>query len=148
MIARWGWMGLLAVWMLAAVAAQAQLDEPGPIRLSHVEGYVFNSAGKPVANAEVTLARNEKIEMRTRTDSEGAFHFEKTSGSYLLRVGRTEYAPAVREVLVRQELVTQLERKKLYIVVGPGACMDECSSVLDSKKQFDQLIRMKNRPRE
>jgi Carboxypeptidase regulatory-like domain len=126
-------------------SVSAQIDIPKPERLTHVEGIVVNSAGHPVADIEVTLTRDERVMYRTRTDGEGGFEFEHVSGQYLLRVKRSEYAPAAREIAVTDEIVTLLQRKKLYVILGPGACMDACSSVLTSKKDFDQAIRKKNR---
>jgi len=139
---------LIALTILGAVAAQAQLDLPGPIHLTHVEGYVFNTYGKPVVHAEVTLVRNSAVAASAQTDGSGAFQFTKASGNYTLHVGRTEFAPADRDVIVTDEVVTHLERKKLYIVVGPGVCKDECSSVLTSKKEFQQLMKKNNAPRQ
>ncbi|HEY1984016.1 MAG TPA: carboxypeptidase-like regulatory domain-containing protein [Terracidiphilus sp.] len=123
----------------------AQIDVPKALHLTHVGGYVVNSQGKPVVNVEVTLVRDDTVAFITRTDAAGAFDFDHVSGKYWLRVARSEYAPAVREVTIQNELVTYLERKKLYVIVGPGACMDECSSVFTSKHEFDQAIRKKNR---
>jgi hypothetical protein len=120
---------------------QAQVDVPGPMHLTHVGGYVVNSLGKPVVNAEVTLVRDDAVAYRTRTNDAGAFHFDHVSGKFVFRVARTEYAPAAREINVRAEIATYLQRKKLYVIVGPGACMDECSSVLTSKSEFDRAIR-------
>jgi hypothetical protein len=138
-----------AIWSILCLAgsnlSNAQIEIPGPEHLIHVEGYVVNAAGHPVVNAEVTLVRDEKVAFRTRTDKLGGFRFEHVSGAYLFRVERSEYAPAAREIVVRDELVTRLERKRLYVIVGPGACMDECSSVFTSKREFDQAIREKSR---
>ena len=41
--------------------------------------------------------------------------------------------------------LTTLERKKLYVILGPGACQDACSSVFTSKREFDRAIREKNK---
>ncbi len=123
----------------------ARIDVAKPIQLTHVSGYVVNSFGKPVSNAEVTLVRDETVAFKTRTNSAGAFHFDHVRGHYWFRVGRTEYAPAAQEVTVADVLVTYLERKKLYVIVGPGACMDECSSVFTSRHAFDRAIQKRNR---
>jgi hypothetical protein len=123
----------------------AQLDIPGPEHLTRVEGLVVNSSGQPVADLEVTLVRDEKVAYRTRTDTAGAFRFEHVSGHYMFRVARSEYAPAAREIVVTEEIVTRVERKKLYVILGPGACMDECSSVLTNKREFERNLREKNR---
>ncbi|MGB8259871.1 MAG: carboxypeptidase-like regulatory domain-containing protein [Terracidiphilus sp.] len=117
----------------------------GPIRITRVEGYVANSHGQPLVNAEVTLVQNDKVVYSTRTDADGAFHFDRVSGHYLFRVERTAYAPAAQEVVVTDEIVTHLERKKLYVIVGPGACMDACSTVYTSEREFDKALRRLSR---
>jgi hypothetical protein len=123
----------------------AQVQIPGPEHLTHVEGLVVNSAGQPAANVEVTLDRDDKVMYRAKTNGAGEFHFDHVSGRFIFKVARTQYAPATREVVVTDELVTRAERKKLYVILGPGACMDECSAVLTSKREFEKSIREKNR---
>ncbi len=138
----------LLLFVFAAIqplAFHAQIDIEGPIHLTHVDGYVVNTKGKPLVNGEVTLVRDETVAFRTRTDSHGAFNFEHVSGKYWFRVARTDNAPAAREIDVTDEIATLLQRKKLYVIVGPGACMDECSSVTTSKHEFDRAIRKQNR---
>jgi len=109
-------------------------------------------ATHPVASRDewlkqrIALLRDEKVDAETRTDKDGLFEFEHLpSGSYLLRISRTKYAPAVRDIVVTDEIVTHLERKKLYVILGPGACQDECSAVLTSKREFDRTIRKNSR---
>jgi len=140
-----GTLGVFVMCLVACVSLNAQLEMPGPIRITHVEGFVVNTNGKPVANAEVTLVRDDKVEYSTRTSADGAFQMEHALGHYIFRVGRTEYAPAAQDVLITDEIVTHLERKKLYVVVGPGACMDACSSVFTSKREFEKAIRKNSR---
>ncbi len=113
-----------------ATSFNAQVDIPGPERLSHVDGYVVNPVGHPVVDVEVTLVRDDKIAYQTRTDKSGEFRFDHVRGQYTFRVARTEYSPAIREIVVTDEMVTALERKKLYVILGPGACKDACSSVM------------------
>jgi hypothetical protein len=125
--------------------SRAQLEIAGPIRLSSVKGLVVNSWGKPVANIEVTLSQDGKVALKTHTDQAGAFEFDRAGGDYLFQVARSEYAPASRQIVARIELITLLERKKLYVILGPGACTDACSSVLTSKHEFDQALRKLNR---
>ena len=127
-------MGLL--YLAGAGFLKAQVDIPGPERLSHVDGYVVNPVGHPVADLEVTLLRDDKIAYQTKTDKAGEFRFDHVSGQFTFRVARSEFSAAEREIVVTDEIVTALERKKLYVILGPGACKDECSSVLTSKTQF------------
>jgi hypothetical protein len=136
----------VAILLLASVKDFAQPDLPKPLRLSHVEGIVVNPDGHPVSDISVTLLRDEKVNAESRTDKDGLFEFEDIpTGSYLLRISRTQYAPAVRDIVVTDEIVTHLERKRLYVILGPGACQDECSAVLSSKREFDRTIRKNSR---
>jgi len=100
--------GTFFIWLCLAGAnsLNAQVDIPGPERLSHVEGYVVNPVGRPVADVEVTLAENDKVVYKTKTDKSGEFHFDHVRGQYTFRVARTEYAPAAREIVVTDEVVT------------------------------------------
>jgi len=134
-----------AFFLSLCLPSRAQLDIPGPEHLVRVEGLVVNSAGKPVVNAEVTLSRDDNVMYATHTDQAGEFRFSHVSGRFWFRVLRTKYAPAAREIIVGDELITRTQRKRLYVIVGPGACRDECSSVLTNKRQFETAIREKNR---
>lgn len=138
-----------ALWMLLGVAvvrtSHAQVDIPGPERLGHVEGYVVDPVGHPAIDVGVTLLRDGKVAFQTRTDKSGRFRFEHVSGRYTFQVARTEYAPAIQEIVVTDEVVTALERKKLYVILGPGACADACSSVLTSKRDFDREVRSRSK---
>ena len=135
-----------AIVLLIVDRASAQLDLPKPERLTHVEGLVVSPEGHPMPNVIVSLLRDEKISAETHTDFEVQFEFEKLkTGPYALQKTQTQYAPAARDIVVTDEIVTHLERKKLYVVLGPGACQDECSAVLTSKRDFDRTIRKNSR---
>lgn len=138
---------IAAVWacVFAGAKAHAQVAVDKALHLAHVEGYVTNSEGKPLVNAEVTLDQDGTVKYRTRTDSRGAFRFDHVLGHYWFRVARTQYAPAAREVGVGDLVETYLERKKLYVIVGPGACEDACSSVFTSKSEFEKAIQKNKR---
>ena len=134
------------IYLMAAASLRAQVDMPGPERLTHVGGYVVNSIGHPAADLSVTLLRDNKVAYQTTTDKSGWFQFGRVAaGSYLFRVERSQSAPAERQIVVTDEIVTYLERKKLYVVLGPGACQDACSAVMTSKRDFDKTIRKNNR---
>jgi hypothetical protein len=124
----------------------AQVDIPGPERLTHVEGTVVNSSAHAAADLAVTLLRDDKVAYRTQTDKSGRFKFGRVAaGPYVFRVARSKDAPAERQIVVTDEIVTVLERKKLYILLGPGACQDACSALFTSKKDFEKAIRKNNR---
>jgi hypothetical protein len=138
-----------AIWTALILAAprgfSSPIDIPGPEHLTHVDGQVVNTSGHAVADLEVTLVKDDKVMFQTRTNTSGEFHFEHVSGRYMFRVARSDYAPAAREIVVTDEIVTRVERKKLYVILGPGACMDECSAVVTSKREFERDIREKQK---
>jgi hypothetical protein len=135
----------LAVCCCAGSAALAQVAVDKPLHLARVEGYVVDVTGKPVVHADVTLVKDETVAYKTTTDNSGAFHFDHVLGHYWFRVARTQNAPAAREIHVGDLVESYLERKKLYVIVGPGACADACSSIFTSKHEFEKAIKNKNK---
>jgi len=129
---------LLSMSMCDALYGQIAVESP--MRVSHVEGFVVNSSGKRVENAEITLVRDDEVVLRTKTDESGAFTLDGASGNYWFHVSRTDAAPAGRQIVVTNEIVTSLRHNKIYVVLGPGACMDECSSVSTNKRDFDRVV--------
>ena len=137
---------VLAGWLLLSSQLYAQITFEGALHVAHIQGIVVNSHGKPVVGATVTLARGqgEEVKFETTTDDSGRFRFDHVSGKYLLHVERTEYAGASREVVVGEVLMTVLLRNTIYVIVGPGACADDCSSVFASRSEFDRVIKRNN----
>jgi hypothetical protein len=138
----------LAAALLCAASAltiSAQDTFPRPERLTHVAGIVVKPDGTPLIGVAVTLERDGKPLHSTTTDAAGAFEFRNVHGQFVFRVARTQFAPAMREVIVDDELVVAAERKKLYVIAGPGACEDECSEVLTSKHDFENALKKLNR---
>ncbi len=125
----------------AACSAHAQLDVPGPMHLAHVHGVYVNAKGDPIQGAEVTLQRNDKVLYTTRTDGGGRFAFQRVTGHFSLRANMKGYSPLDREVIVGLDAVMYLRNETLYVIAGPGACTDDCSSVFTSKSKFQQAIR-------
>jgi hypothetical protein len=137
---------LLAGWLLLSSKVHAQITIEGPLHVSHVQGIVVDGHGKPVASATVTLSRGqgEEAEFETTTDDSGRFHFDHVSGKYLLHVNRSEHAGASREVIVGEALMFLMRRNTIYVIAGPGACTDDCSSVFASRNEFDRVIKRNN----
>jgi hypothetical protein len=135
---------VLAGCLLLSSPAYAQIAEDGPLHVARFQGIVVNSHGKPVAGAKVTLVRGEKVKHETTTDNSGRFRFDHVSGQYLLHVDRTENAGATREVIVEEILPILMLRNSIYVIVGPGACADDCSSFFASKSDFDRALKRNN----
>ncbi len=112
---------------------------PAPIHLWRLHGLLVNPEGKPLTNVPVTLSRDNKIVDKTTTDSDGRFAFDHIYGHFQLHIDRTHYSPLDREVIVGIE-TAELSRKMLYVIAGPGACTDDCSSVFTNKNEFQKTI--------
>jgi hypothetical protein len=132
--------GLIVCFAASAVSG-AQLEIPGPFHLSHLAGAVVSQSGTPIEHAEINLVQDDKTVYSTRTDAKGRFQFKGVTGRYVLRMHVPGYSIVSREVIVGFEIVTALEGNKLYVILGPGACSDDCSSVFTSKREFNQALR-------
>jgi hypothetical protein len=123
------------------VAARAQISLDPPYHLAHLRGIFVDAKGNPIPGAEVTLDRGDKVIYSTRTDGSGRFAIKHVSGHYRLHVEEKGYAQVNRQVIVGLEAEAYLHGSTLYMVAGPGACADDCSSVFTSKSKFEQAIR-------
>jgi hypothetical protein len=134
---------LLNFLLLAASAlvAHAQVAGPEPYHLAHLRGFFVDEKGNPISNAAVTLDQNDKVVYSTQTNSSGRFEMKHVDGRYWLHVHSNGYSTVNREVIVGVEALTYLHSETLYIIAGPGACSDDCSSIFTSKTQFDHAIR-------
>jgi hypothetical protein len=133
---------LFAVGMAwTGAAVHAQPDAPEPMHVARLRGVYVNAKGAPIQGAEVTLVRNDKVFFATKTDAAGKFAFKHVSGRYWLRANVKNYSTLSREVVVGLEALTYLHSNTLYVIAGPGACTDDCSSVFTSRDKFDETIK-------
>ena len=130
-----------ALGWAAATGAHAQLDTPGPMHLARVHGVYVDAKGHPIPGAEVTLQQNDRIAYTTKTDGAGKFAFRHATGHYRLRAHMNGYSQLDRDVIVGLDAVMYLRNETLYVIAGPGACTDDCSSVFTNKSQFEKAIR-------
>jgi hypothetical protein len=134
--------GLLS---LSICSAHAQIEVPSPYHLAHLRGIFVDAKGNPIPDAAVTLDRDDKTLYSTRTDRSGKFEIKHVSGRYRLHINMKGYSTVSRDVIVGLEALTYLHGSTLYIIAGPGACTDDCSSVFTSENRFDQAIRKNTR---
>jgi hypothetical protein len=135
--------GLLAIAFAVVLrSASAQLVVPKPIRVRHVEGLVCDRSEKPVANAQIMPVRRESNAFHSKTDDSGNFAIDHAAGRYLLRITAANYSPAAQAVIIGSGFRKPFRRTALYVILGPAACMDACSTVYASKKEYDQAVRM------
>ena len=120
----------------------AKVEPQGPLHLWRLHGFYMDAKGQPISSAELTLERDGTVRYKTKTDASGWFAFEHVSGRYTLHIDKSaNYSQLSREVVVGLETATILRKNTLYLVAGPGACTDDCSSVFTSKYDYENAIR-------
>jgi len=130
-----------AILLGASLIAWAKVEPPGPLHLWRLHGFYMNAAGKPIENAEVTLVRDGTVRYTTKTDAAGTFGFDHVYGRYSLHIEKSsDYSQLSRDVVVG-EAATLLRSNKLYVIAGPGACTDDCSSVFTNKSDYERAVR-------
>jgi hypothetical protein len=130
--------------MSTFIAAHGQISAPAPYRISHLRGVYVDDKGNPVADAAVTLDRDDKVLYSTKTDAAGRFEIKRASGRYWLHINKIGYSQINRDVIIGVDAAAYLHSATLYIIAGPGACSDDCSAVFTSKAKFEQAIRKNN----
>ena len=139
------WLAILTV-ISPVVWAATRMQHEGEdlLHVAHLRGVVVDSFGKPVAGAPVQLERGRKAVAETQTDAAGAFNFERLDGEYTLRIKPANYSTATRDVVVGEAATIVMRHNKLYVIVGPRACDDECSSVFTSEREFEKTLSRKS----
>jgi Carboxypeptidase regulatory-like domain len=138
-------LAIAALILATAASAHAQIEVDPPYHLSHLRGIFVDAKGNPIPDAAVTLDRDDKTLYSTRTDRSGKFEIKHASGRYWLHINMKGYSTVGRDVIIGVEMLTYLHGSTLYVIAGPGACTDDCSSVFTSKSRFDQAIRKNTR---
>jgi hypothetical protein len=124
-----------------SAAAWAQISADPPYHLSHLRGVFVDEKGNPIAAAAVTLDQDDRVKYSTQTDRTGRFEIKHVAGHYRLHVDKKGYSTVDRAVIVGLEAAAYLHGATLYVIAGPGACTDDCSTVFTSKGKFEQAIR-------
>ncbi|MFY9852329.1 MAG: carboxypeptidase-like regulatory domain-containing protein [Terracidiphilus sp.] len=127
----------------APLAAQIEIRT---LHLASVQGLVTDRMGRPVGNARVYLvsATDGTAIKETRTDSLGRFNLGRLDGSYWFRVDAKGFSAAGDHMIVGLNLPTLLHSSRLHVMLGPQACMDDCSPIWTNKRRFEHSVRWNN----
>jgi hypothetical protein len=131
---------LSLVFFCCACISYAQITVYKPFHVRHVLGYVVNKSGKPIADAQVTLDNGDSVVYKTKTDDSGRFEFNHAGGRLWLHVNAPHYSAARRQVVVGPDFRAFFHSGTFYVMLGPGACSDECSWVFTRKIQFNRAV--------
>jgi len=140
-----GFLVCLAMWLTIAAPLTAQI-EIRTLHLARVHGSVSDRTGRPVGDARVYLVSgtDETTVKETRTDTLGKFNLGRRDGSYWLRVEAKGFSTAGEHVIVGLTFWALFHSSRLYVMLGPQACMDDCSPVWTNKRQFEHALRWNN----
>ncbi len=144
---------LLVAWMIGSCSwpAVAQVNCFGQTKqvvsfgqtkqvVSRVEGQVFDLMGVPILGATVSLNREGRPPLETKTDPKGKFNFSIASGTFELRARSPGFVSAVGLVEVRPGIRSLFHFSKLRVVLAVGM-NQACPSVTTSEKEFIQVLR-------
>ncbi len=134
-------LAAVALVSAAGVAVRAQIEAPRPYHVSRLRGLYVDYKGNPIPGATVTLDQDDVVKYSTQTDRAGRFEIRHALGRYSLHVDKKGYSTVDRQVVVGLEAVTYLHGSTLYVIAGPGACTDDCSTVFTSRGKFEKAIR-------
>jgi hypothetical protein len=137
-----------SAWLVAACCSaavcfsQARIQGPEPIHLWRLHGLYVNETGDPIGNVKVALSNNGRIVATSDTDAAGRFEFSHVSGHFTLQIAKSsDHSSLMREVIVGVETATIIGSQTIYVIAGPAACSDDCSSVFTSKGDFEKAVR-------
>jgi hypothetical protein len=136
-------IAIASAFLAIAVAEplQAQITVEKELRLSRLEGLVYDESGKPISEATVSIAQNGVPVQSVVTDKVGGFRIENIQGRCLLHVVSLHHASAYREVYVTHSPDTLYSSPTLYVILRPAGCMDDCSFIVTSRKKFEKILR-------
>lgn len=124
--------------------ATAQLEREQLISVPRLHGVVTTKKGEPVANAKVSLVRNDKVVAAVTTDERGRYRFEHVEGRYTLAISDGQHSPASHAVEVEWKVGKMVAGGDVYVLLGPGACAESCSMVTTSKSEVKQIVARNN----
>ena len=110
------------------------------LKVSRVEGRVFDPRGVPVPGASVVLLQDKKPVATMTTDNAGWFRVEAPVGLYWLRVDSTGFAPSIALVRVRHGLLRPVQTRSVYLILGLGMVLP-CPAGTLSKKEFQSTVK-------
>jgi|ERR1039458_3956432 hypothetical protein len=110
------------------------------LKVSRIEGHVFDPQGVPVSGSMVTLLERNKPMIVATTDGAGRFHLDTPAGKYWLRATNVGFAPATVLVRVRHDLLRLLPSRGVYLILGVGMFLP-CPAGTFSEKEFQSTIK-------
>ena len=110
------------------------------LKVSRIEGQVFDPQGVPVSGSSVTLLEHNMQTITATTDNAGRFQLDTPAGEYWLRATNTGFAPATVPVRVRRGFLRLLPSGRVHLILGVGMFLP-CPAGTLSEKEFQSTIK-------
>jgi len=110
------------------------------IRVSRVQGAVFDRIGEPIPNVEVELKRDDKTIATTKTNQAGEFSIPIGPGTYELNAKAQGFYPGFAHLDVGSDLVRAFKPTHLWMIMDVGI-QDKCPLTTTSRREFEEAIR-------
>lgn len=133
---------LVASVLLIPLSLFGQMDCFGvkTLKVSRVEGQVFDPQGVPVSGASVVLLQNSEPVASATADRAGKFHLDAPAGGYWLRATNIGFAPATVPIRIRHGLLKLRSSGSVYLILGVGMFLP-CPAGTLSEKEFQSTIK-------
>jgi hypothetical protein len=119
-----GALFILAAMGPAEAISYAQCVYP-TIRVSKVQGVVFDPNGEPIRDVAISLKSDDRILASATTDEAGRFSISATPGKYD----------------VGTDLARAFVPTRLFMILDPGMKMENCTFTTTSHRKFEMAVR-------
>ena len=132
------------IWTIGAANAAAQVDcvSPRTLKVSRVQGQVFDITGNAVPGVVVLLVQDGKSIAQFHTGSNGEFQFKTAPGFYVLKAEVPAFQSSSVELKVGRDLGNLFHPSTLRVIVGLYGSF--CPWATTSNREFQKMVRANN----
>ena len=130
-------------WIVATSAtAQVGCVSPRTLKVSRVQGQVFDITGNVVPGVVVSLVQEGKPTAQFHTGSNGEFQFKVAPGLYVLKAEVPAFQSTSVELKVGRDLWNLFHPSTLRVIVGLYGSF--CPWATTSNREFQKMVRANN----
>lgn len=132
------------LWAISAASAAAQVGcvSPRTLKVSRVQGQVFDITGNAVPGVVVSLVQEGKPTAQFHTGSNGEFQFKVAPGLYVLKAVVPAFQSTSVELEVGRNLWNSFHPSTLRVIVGLYGSF--CPWATNSNREFMKMVRANN----
>ena len=132
-------VAVLSLICATIAAAQVNCISPKPLKVSRVQGQVFDITGAAVPSVVVSLVQEGKSTAQFRTGSTGQFQFKAAPGHYILKAEVPAFQSTSVELIVGSSALSHFHPSTLHVIVGLYGSF--CPWATTSNREFQKMVR-------